>query len=457
MPSPLHRPPSGVDRSLSIGRVSLHGLRARFVRGVGWNLVATFFTQGSTLALNLVLANLWGLKAFGQFAIIQSTITVLTSGAQAIVATTATRYAAELRARDPGRAGRVLGLCAGLAAALAAVASLGLLLGAPLIATNILHDPALSGALRVVGLVVLFTIISSVLAGALAGLEGYPSLGKAGVLTGTSYVVLAAAGGWRWGLIGAVLGLAGSAGIQFIALAVALRREALAHGVRITQTGAWQELAVLRRFVAPSAVNSLIAFPAIWLANAFLVRHADGYQQMALFAAANSMRVLVLFVPAIVNNVALSVLNNQRGADQEGRYRRVFWVNMAATSGMVAAGALFLIGAGPWLLAAFGRDFSAAYPVLLVLMLSTLPETVVGSAIQIAQSRERMWLWCAVVIVPCYGTLVGLAYVLTARFGARGLAWSYTGAMGVAVIAAAVVVQRLGIWGDLVVEGQRNE
>ena len=133
MPSPLHRPPSGVDRSLSIGRVSLHGLRARFVRGVGWNLVATFFTQGSTLALNLVLANLWGLKAFGQFAIIQSTITVLTSGAQAIVATTATRYAAELRARDPGRAGRVLGLCAGLAAALAAVASLGLLLGAPLV------------------------------------------------------------------------------------------------------------------------------------------------------------------------------------------------------------------------------------------------------------------------------------------------------------------------------------
>jgi O-antigen/teichoic acid export membrane protein len=81
-------------------------LRVRLVRGVGWNLVATVFNQGSTLALNVVLANLWGVRLFGQFAMVQSTIAAITAGAQAIVATAATRYAAELRTSDRVRAGR---------------------------------------------------------------------------------------------------------------------------------------------------------------------------------------------------------------------------------------------------------------------------------------------------------------------------------------------------------------
>ena len=447
MPAPIHGPLSVPDRALTLGRFSLYGLRARLVRAVGWNLVAAVFTQGSTLVLNLVLANLWGLRAFGQFAIVQSTVTAFTAGAQAIVATTATRYVAELRTRDPQRAGRVLGLCLAVAVALAAVAAACLIGGARPIATVMLHQPDLAGALAMVGVVVFFTIASGVMAGGVAGLEGYAALGKAGILSGTAYVAFGAAGGWKWGLIGALAGLAASACLQGVVLARALATEAVSHHVPITLTGAWQEMAVLRRFLAPSAVNSLIAYPALWSASALLVRHADGYQQMALFSAANTLRVLILFVPAIVNNVTLSLLNNQRGADRESSYRRMFWVNMGLTCGMVAAGALGVVLVGPWLLGVFGRDFRAGYPVLLVLLLSTLPETVVGSALQIAQSRERMWLWCGAVIVPCYGTLVAVAAVLTEPLGARGLAWSYVAGMSVAVVASALVVARLGIWG----------
>ena len=446
MPAPIPGP-LVVPDALTLGRFSLHGLRARLVRGVGWNLVAAVFTQGSTLVLNLILANLWGLRGFGQFAIVQSTVTAFTSGAQAIVATTATRYVAELRGRDPQRAGRVLGLCAAVAMGLAATAATILVGGAGPIATRILQQPDLAGALAMVGVVVFFSMVSGVMAGGLAGLEGYAALGKAGIVSGTAYVVFGAVGGWRWGLIGALTGLAVSGCLQGVVLARALAAEAASHHVRITLAAASQEMAVLRRFLAPSAVNSLIAFPALWSASALLVRHADGYQQMALFTAANTLRVLVLFVPAIVNNVTLSLLNNQRGADRERSYRRVFWANMGLTCGMVVVGGLGLVLVGPWLLSAFGRDFRAGYPVLLVLMLSTLPETIVGSAIQIAQSRERMWLWCGAVIVPCYGTLVAVAAVLTGPLGARGLAWSYVAGMSVAVVAAALVVGRLGIWG----------
>ena len=455
--APTTGPPLGPEPSLTVGPVALHGLRARLVRGVGWNLVATIFTQGSTLLLNLLLANLWGLRLFGQFAIVQSTITVLTTGAQAIVATTATRYAAELRARDRVRAGRVLGLCGMTALAIALVAGAGLGAGAGPIAAGVLAAPDLTQALAVVGAVVTFTIISGFLSGALAGLEDYQALGKAGILTGIVYVVAGVIGGRVWGLTGAVVGLALSAAIQFGLLASALWRQAAAQKVPITTRGASGELAVLGRFLAPSAINSLLAYPALWGANALLVRQSNGYQEMALFSAANSLRILVLFVPAIFNNVALSLLNNQRGSDRRDRYSRVFWTNLGLTIGVVATGALVVAAAAPWLLGAFGPDFRAGYPVLLVLLLSTLPETIVASGIQIAQSREKMWLWCAAVVAPCYGSLIGLAYLLTEPFGSRGLAWSYVGGMVVGLVGAVVVVVRLGIWDDRPAQPERTD
>jgi O-antigen/teichoic acid export membrane protein len=423
-------------------------LRARLLRGVGWNLVTTVFGQGSTFVLNLVLANVWGLRTFGQFAMVQSTITALTAGAQAIVATTATRYAAELRVRDRQRAGRVLGLNGLVALGLAGAAAAGVIGGSRWIAADVLADPTLATAMATVGAVVSFTIVSGFLTGALAGLEAYPRLGRTAVATGTLYVALGAAAGFRWGVTGAVGGLAVAALVQGVLLGRGMFSEAAAQGIAVRGRGAGREIGVLVRFLAPSAVNSLIAYPVLWGANALLVRSADGYQQLALFSAANNLRILVLFFPAIVNNVTLSLLNHQRGADEEQRFRRLFWLNAGLTSGAVAAGALVVAAAGPWLLGAFGREFQAGYQVLLILMLSTLPEAMIASAIQIAQSREKMWLWCAAVVVPCYGSLIVLAVILTGPLGARGLAWSYAGAMAVGLIAALVVVGRLGIWVD---------
>ena len=52
--------------------------------------------------------------------------------------------------------------------------------------------------------------------------------------------------------------------------------------------------------------------PMIWLANSFLVRQPGGYGEMALYSAANNLRILVLFLPNVMNSVGLSVLNNEK-------------------------------------------------------------------------------------------------------------------------------------------------
>jgi len=154
----------------------------------------------------------------------------------------------------------------------------------------------------------------------------------------------------------------------------------------------------------------------------------------------------VLFCPSIINNVGLSLLNNQHGLGDERRYRRIFWFNVATNAVIVMAGAAVVTFAGPWVLSVFGREFHAGYRVLVILMLATIPETLAVAAVQPLQSQDRVWTVFLAVILPCYSTLVLVAFALTPMLGASGLAWAYVAGWGVGITSAVFLVCRFGIW-----------
>jgi O-antigen/teichoic acid export membrane protein len=436
------------EQSFGAAPIGLERLRARLVRGFGWNIVSTASTQGGTFLINLILANLWGAQLFGQYAIVLSTLTVLTAIAQPGTGAPAVKYVAEHRDRNPARAGRILGLCALVSLTIGAAASGGLIAGAPELAARFLKEPALATALTIAAVAVFFNVMSGFLTGALGGLESYRALGRVGVMTGTLYVSIVASAGWFGGLTGAVAGLAVSACIQAVVLWRVLVGEAGRRGIHLAWREGWREMTVFRRYVAPAVCASLVTFPAVWLGNAFLVQQEQGFRQMALFAAANSFRILVLVAPAILHNVSTSLLNNQLGAAHERRYRKVFWTNLVATAGFVLVASVSISAASPWIVSAFGDEFRAGSAVLLVLMVSTLPETIATALLQVIQSRERGWLWLVTIIVPTYGVLVLLAWLLTPAYGALGLAWGYVAGMSVALVTSVAVVRGIGLWSD---------
>lgn len=416
------------------------------MRGFGWNLTATAFNQGSTLVVNLILANLWGLERFGEYAIVQSTLTAFTAVVQPTTGAAAIKYVAELRARDADRAGRILGLCSTVSIVIAVLTSGTLLVGSGQLAAGVLHAPGLTTVLMISSLVVFSTVISGFFTGVLAGLESYPALGRTGIFVGTVYVIVCGVGGWAWGLEGAVIGLAVSALVQCAVLYRLATSEAARHGIRVKHREGWRELSVFFHFVTPAALNSLVAFPAIWLGNAFLVRQPGGYQQMALFAAANTFRILVMFVPAILGNVSLSLLNHQLGADDERRFRRVFWANLGLSSALVLGMGAAIIVTGPWLLGRFGTAFRAGSAELPILMLAAVPEAIAIAILQVLQARERVWLTFFGMVLPGYVSLALLAREWTPLYGARGLAWSYAAAMSLELLAALWIVGRVGLW-----------
>jgi len=401
--------------------------------------------QGSTFAANVALANLLSVQVFGEYAMVQSTIAVLSLLGQLATGYTATKYVAEFRTSDPSRAGRLVGMLALLSTGMAAIVSVTLFVGAPWLASVVLEQPTLAGGLRVAASALCFVVMNGFVMGVLAGLESYAALGRACVISGTLYFLATVLGGSLGGIEGALAGAAIGGAIQCALLWRGALAEAGKQGIRIRSQWCGGDAHIIASFALPAALNGFMSVPAMWFGNAVLVRQEAGYQAMALFTAANSFRIIVLFLPNVVNNVNMSLLNYQVGLQDGRRYTRVFWVNlgvtMAVASGTAATATVF----GPWLLTWFGEEFRVAFPVLLVLMLAAVPESLSLALLQIIQSRARIWFTFAGVSLPAYATLALVAWMLTPAQGALGLAWAYVAAAGVAVVANAFIVRHLGI------------
>jgi O-antigen/teichoic acid export membrane protein len=165
---------------------------------------------------------------------------------------------------------------------------------------------------------------------------------------------------------------------------------------------------------------------------------------MALFGAANSFRLIVLFLPNAMNNVGTSLLNNQRTASLDD-YRRVFWWNLGLTAAIVVLGAATVVAVGPLLLRVFGREFQGGYSVLRILMLAAVIESVAIWTYQVIQSQGRMWLTLFAVTVPRDCVILALAYGFTPAYGAVGLASAHLGGWLLALATIGLLTNRIGL------------
>jgi O-antigen/teichoic acid export membrane protein len=425
--------------------VPVSSLRLRFQTGIAYNTIGAVFNQGSTFAVNIIVARLLGRVIFGEYAMVQSTLLALGVISQMAAAYTATKYVAEFRSTDRDRAGRILGMLCAFAVIPAGIAALALLFFAPWIASFVLKARSLDSPLAIGSGVLLFAAMNGFLIGALAGLESYRTLARALVWSGLAYLVICTGSAWWAGLSGAIAGQAFSGLVQFVLLAVALGKECSLQGIKVHYAGSTQEWPIIVKFMLPGALSGFSSMPALWLASAFLFRQPNGYSQMAIYNAAFSLMAVVLFLPNIVNSVGMSLINHQRGISSQSEYRRTFWINLAVTATIIILGTCILGLFGPCVLRLFGKDFKEGYPVLLILLLATISQGLAIATYQIIQSQAKMWLSFLAVALPRDALIIGLAYLLIPLRGARGLASAYAISWTIALLVITSIVSRIGL------------
>jgi O-antigen/teichoic acid export membrane protein len=325
------------------------------------------------------------------------------------------------------------------------VATLLLLLSAQWLASNTLKAPHLGMGLLIASGSVLFFVLNGYQMGALAGLESYKTIARIGALHGVLHLALCSAAAWFWGLNGAIAGFAVSTLLRWIISHRALAGASSRYAISFLYRGILKEGEIIFKFALPAALSGLVATPALWLVYTILVRQHDGYSQMGLFSAAASLKTAIIFLPQLINNVGMSIMNNQKGEGNQNNYRKVFWLNMALTAGIVFVGASVIALSGGWILRLFGKDFGGGQMVVAVLAISTIPEAIALAAYQIIQSKAKMWLSFSAVVLPREFTSILAAYLLIPKYGALGLAYSYMLSQTVAFLLVVTISSFLGL------------
>lgn len=401
--------------------------------------------MGSSFVTNIIFANILGRDVFGEYGMVQSTVITISGIAQLATGFTATKYVAEYRVQDKEKTGRIMGLCSGLSSIAAFVAAAVLLLGATWLAFHTLKAPHMREGLMIAAVIVLFSVLNGYQMGALAGLESYRALAVCAVLCGCAVIGIGTVAAWLWGFEGALASMAFGSLLRWYLFHRVMKTETERHGIKVRYDGIWKEREVIYRFALPTAISGFSSMPALWIANAFLVRQQEGYTQMGLYTSAANLKSLVLFLPFLLNNVSMSLLNSQRGAGDEARYRKVFWTNLVFTAGMAMASAALVAASGKWLLRLYGKDFSEGYPVLVVLMGASIFECIALASYQIVQAQGKMWLSFFAIALPRDAMVALLAFLLIPHHGAMGLAISYTAAHATAFVVTVVIISFIGL------------
>ncbi len=414
-------------RELGANLLSL--FQSRLARSVGWSVIGSGFAQGGSFISSLVLARILGKESFGQFALIQSTVTAVTCVASLGLGLTATKYISEYRASQPEKIGRLLGFSSMLVVLTGLFFSIALVACAPMLAVRADHAGLATG-FRLSAIYVFFQTLTGYQLGILAGFEAFRSIGRIGIACGLVSPLLSWWGALKYGIPGAVIAQCAGATLLWSLYEVAVRAACREKGIVVQLRGAWEQRSILTQVSVPAAACGMVWSLAAWGSNNILVKTC-GYGELAIFTAVYNLRSVVMFFPSLIFRVAAPRLNYMFAVGDLTGYIRAFWrtVGMNAVLAIFWAALAFL--GGHLFVGLFGKQFAGSNSLLGLFLGSVVIEVTAGNLYMALIASCRFW-WNLVIISLWALVLLAASALAAPRYGATGLAIAYLAAWSLA-------------------------
>ena len=404
----------------------------RLVRGSFWSLSGSIVSRLLGLAATVLAARLLGKGAYGELGIIQSTVGMFGTLAGFGMGTTATKCVAEYRLKDPGKAGRVIGLSSAVSWGMSGLLGIVLVFAAPWLSRYTLAAPQLTGQLQLGALLLVLNGVNGAQNGALAGFEAFRSIARVSAFAGLLNFPLVVGGAFLYGLNGVVAGLILAQALGCFMSLLALREEATRHNVRISYSSWKEEAPIIWHFSLPAVLGGLLISPATWACNAMLVRQVDGYNHMGALNAANQWFGALTWLPYMLGGVILPLLSERLGVSDKARSVKLLKasvaLNLVIASPIVLAGCLL----SPHIMAAYGSGFGREWPTLAAMLFAAGVLAVQIPVGEILAAAGRMWVglllnlgWSLVLVFTAWSLLAwgafGLAVAQLAAYSAQGV------------------------------------
>lgn len=400
-------------------RLNASPLARRFLGGAAWSILGSVVSSSVTLLMLMLVARLLGKEVYGQFVVIQSTLSMVGVFAGFGIGAAATRYAAELRTHDTVRLGHILTLAERTILSFGLIASTGLVFAAGGMAKHILNAPVLSIPLAISACAVFFTAMDGYQKSVLIGFESMRAFAIGtviGVIIGFPIMLLAAN---YFGLQGAAVAIVVNALLQASISHYQLVRVLQTYKVHRSAKGCLSEWPILWHFAFPALLSGALVGPAHWAVQAMLANTPNGYAELAILGIAMQWFNVIMFVPGTAGRVILPILTDHVTKNDHGGSRKILLYAMGANAIVAVSMAVIVCIFSSNIMRLYGNSFEHDnVPLVVAVMTAALLaiQTPVGTLLA---ASSRMWLG-ALMNAGWAFVYVGMAYFLVNK-GALGI------------------------------------
>lgn len=363
----------------------------RIARGAFWSLSGTIIAKLLVLISGIICAHILTKSEYGQFGMVRSTINLFVTLGSAGMGVTAAKYISEYRVSDKCKISNIFVLTNVFAFITGLIVTTIVLLLAPEIANNVLHSSELTPSLRIGALLLFVTIINGAQNGTLSGFEAFKSIAFNTLYGSMAESILLLVGAYFGGVFGAILGFGTGYIVLYVANQVSIKRQFKTNNITITKFKLSREiLGILYKFSLPAALASCITAPTFFIVRAML-SNFNGFEEVAIYEAADQWRIIVLFIPASISQIVLPILSGL-SVNRTNEFWKVLKINITLNVVVASAVALIVAILSPWIMNLYGGAYGSNALTLIILVASTIfsaVSNVVGAAIQ---SRAKTWL-----------------------------------------------------------------
>lgn len=403
-----------------INRYTSSPVKARLAHGAYWGALAATAPRVITIFASFLLAHILGQSTFGEYGVINSTVSMVSAFSGLGLGATVVKYLAELKFSDPDRAGRILALSTIVNWISALLYALAFVLLGPWLASKTLAAPHLAPLLQLSAISLAMGTVNSIQQNVLTGLESFRISALITILTSTVQSVLLVFAAWMWQLTGVILALAIGSVITAIIYFNVIGNERHKYNIYLIWNEAKDEWRVLIKFSLPAFLGGILVGPAFWGANAILANQQNGYAELGILNAANQWQQVIQLIPGILGAALLPVMAEKFGnGDKLGSYN-IMKKMMGIYAIIVVPAALILSLFSPLIMRGYGQSFETGNITLVIIVFTSALLAIMTPVGQFIAASGKIWPGFLMNFGWAVCMLIG-SFML-AKWGAKGIA-----------------------------------
>lgn len=376
---------------------------SRIMKGIIWNFFGLIFNKGFAMLASIIVARYLGSNLFGQYGMINSTISTFATFAGLGLGVTATKFIAEYKITNKEKVGRILGLTNIFGFVSGILMTLIVYFGSDWLAVNQLNTIEMAPFLRISAITLLINTYNGIQRSSLSGFEKFSKLAKIDAIVGCISFVLTVVGTVLYGLTGILIVNIITGALSLALCSYTLFYSLKEFNIKIDYLRFYYEIRAFMQISLPSLVSNIMIGPVQWFANVLFIVIPNGYSALGIFNAAFQWKNLLQMIPSIFNLALVPVLLSSK----EEKSERLDKVNMLLSWGAVVLISLPIINLPDVISFFYGKQY-ISYNYHIAIVFGALTAIMLSFKEGMARailSDNKMWrgvadnvLWAVVLI-----------------------------------------------------------